>query len=127
MPEKPYSKPALAAALVLLLLSQPVLASEDSANANAEAAGQRAHFTREFCGASAEAVAQYKEKLKKVLTEANEFDARWQKGWRRGDQDAIQMRSLRLSSPAEFAERVKGNCGRIKWLSENSLRPKPPK
>lgn len=115
--------------LSLLLLAQPrpALASEDSANANAEAAGQRAHFAREFCEESAHDVAEYKEKLRKVLADADQFDTRWQAGWRRGDSDAIQMRSLKINSPSEFASRVKGNCERIKWLAVNSLRARPPK
>jgi hypothetical protein len=112
---------------LLLALPRPVLASEDSENASAEAAGQRAHFAREFCGESAQDVAQYKQKLRNVLTEASQFDARWQAGWRRGDRDAIQMRSLRLSSPADFATRVKGNCERIKWQAANSLRVRSPR
>ncbi|MGQ7934757.1 hypothetical protein [Paraburkholderia sp. D1E] len=111
--------------LVLVLLAQPRLASasEDGANASAEAAGQRARFDQEFCGGTAQDVAAYKEKLRKVLTEASQFDTRWQ----RGDSDAIQMRSLQLSSPAEFAVRVKGNCERIKWQADNLLRVRPPK
>ncbi|MFM0502640.1 hypothetical protein [Paraburkholderia caffeinilytica] len=115
--------------LALLLLAQPrpASASEDSANANAEAAGQRAHFAREFCGKSAHDEAEYKEKLRKVLTEADQFDTRWQAGWRRGDSDAIQMRSLQLSSPSEFAARIKSNCDRIRWQAENSLRARQPK
>jgi hypothetical protein len=119
----------LAPLLVLVLLAQPRLASasEDGANGSAEAAGQRARFAKEFCGGSAQDVAEYKEKLRKVLTEASQFDTRWQTGWRRGDSDAIQMRSLQLSSPSEFAVRVKGNCERIKWQADNSLRVRPPK
>ncbi len=121
--------PMLALFLSLLLLAQPrpALASEDGANASAEAAGQRARFAQEFCGESAQNVAQYKDKLKTVLTEASQFDTRWQTGWRRGDGDAIQMRSLQLNSPSEFAARVKGNCERIKWQADNSLRARPPK
>jgi hypothetical protein len=111
----------------LSLLLLPALASEDGANASAEAAGQRARFAQEFCGESAQNVAQYKDKLKTVLTEASQFDTRWQTGWRRGDGDAIQMRSLQLNSPSEFAARVKGNCERIKWQADNSLRARPPK
>jgi hypothetical protein len=120
---------ALAPLLVVVLLAQPQVASatEDGANASAEAAGQRARFDQEFCGGTAQDVAAYKEKLRKVLTEASQFDTRWQAGWQRGDSDAIQMRSLQLSSPAEFAVRVKGNCERIKWQADNLLRVRPPK
>ncbi|MFM0731124.1 hypothetical protein PQQ52_11610 [Paraburkholderia sediminicola] len=119
----------LAPLLVWVLLAQPRLASasEDGANASAEAAGQRARFDQEFCGGTAQDVAAYKEKLRKVLAEASQFDTRWQAGWQRGDSDAIQMRSLQLSSPAEFAVRVKGNCDRIKWQADNLLRVRPPK
>lgn len=117
-----------AAPLLLVLLTQlrPALASEDSANASAEAAGERAHFVLAFCGGSAQDVTEYKEKLRKVLTEASQFETRWQAGWRRGDNDAIQMRSLQLNSPADFAARVKGNCERTKWQADNSLRPRAP-
>jgi hypothetical protein len=116
--------------LTLLLLSvalpRPASASEDGANANAEAAGERAHFVQAFCGWTPADVAQYKAKLTKVLTEASQFDTRWQAGWRRGDSDAIQMRSLRLSAPTDYEARVKNNCGRIKWQIDNSLRPRSP-
>jgi hypothetical protein len=121
--------PMLALFLSLLLLAQPrpALASEDGANASAEAAGQRARFAQEFCGESAQNVTQYKEKLAKILVEASQFDTRWQMGWRRGDSDAIQMRSLQLNAPSEFAARVKANCERIKWQADNSLRARLPK
>ena len=121
--------PLLALLLSLLLLAQarPVLASEDSANGSAEAAGQRARFAKEFCGGSEQDVVEYKEKLRKVLTEATQFDTRWQAGWQRGDSDAIQMRALQLNSPSEFAVRVKSNCDRIKWQGDNLLRARPPK
>ncbi|NPT69102.1 hypothetical protein GS910_33450 [Paraburkholderia sp. RL16-012-BIC-B] len=121
--------PVLALLLSLLLLAQPrsVLASEDSANGSAEAAGQRARFAKEFCGGSEQDVVEYKEKLRKVLTEASQFDTRWQAGWQRGDSDAIQMRSLQLNAPSEFETRVKGNCDRIKWQADNLLRVRPPK
>lgn len=121
--------PILALLLSLLLLAhpRPVFASEDSDNASAEAAGQRARFAREFCGGSEQDVVEYKEKLRKILTEASQFDTRWQAGWQRGDSDAIQMRSLKLNSPPEFAVRVKSNCDRIKWQADNLLRARPPK
>lgn len=122
--------PALALLLVSLLLlaaPRPALASEDSANASAEAAGQRARFDQEFCGVSEQDVAAYKEKLRKVLTDASQFDTRWQMGWRRGDSDTIQMRSLQLNAPSEFAVRVKSNCERIKWQADNSLRVRAPR
>jgi hypothetical protein len=46
---------------------------------------------------------------------------------KRGDNDAMQMRSLQLNSPSESAARVKGNSERIKWQADNSLRVRPPK
>lgn len=121
--------PVLALLLSLLLLAQPrsVLASEDSANASAEAAGQRARFATELCGVSAQDTDEYKEKLRKLLTDASQFDTRWQAGWRRGDSDAMQMRSLQLNSPEEFAARVKSNCERIKWQADNLLHAHTPK
>jgi len=115
-------------ALILALsVARPAFADEDTENANAEAAGQRAHFVREFCGQTADDVARYKEQLRAVLTQASQFDLRWQTGWRRGDNDAIQMRSLRLNSPEDFKVRVKANCSRIKWQAVNSLRARPDK
>jgi hypothetical protein len=118
---------ALAPLLIFVLLAppRPVLASEDGANASAEAAGRRARFAEEFCADSAQDVATYKEKLRKVLTDASQFEFRWQAGWQRGNNDAIPMRSLQLSSPAEFAVRVKSNCERIKWQADNLLRAHP--
>jgi hypothetical protein len=115
--------------LLLFMLPPPpsALASEESANASTEAAGQRARFMQDFCGTSPEAIAQYKEKLAKVLTEASDFDTRWQSGWRLGERDALQLRALQLNSPAEFATRVKNNCERVRWQAANSLRPRAPR
>ncbi|CAE6721466.1 hypothetical protein [Paraburkholderia haematera] len=117
----------LLSSLLLLGQPRPALASEDSANASAEVAGQRARFDQELCGESAQDVANYKEKLRNVLTEASQFDTRWQAGWQRGNSDVTQMRSLRLNSPSEFAARLKGNCDRIKWQADNLLRARPQK
>ncbi|NYH16930.1 hypothetical protein [Paraburkholderia bryophila] len=121
---------AAASVLLMLIMSltpPPALASEEGANASTEVAGQRARFMQDFCGASPEDIAQYKEKLSKILTEASDFDTRWQNGWRRGERDALQLRALQLNSPAEFATRVKNNCERVRWQADNSLRPRPPK
>ncbi|HZZ14153.1 MAG TPA: hypothetical protein VFE79_25970 [Paraburkholderia sp.] len=93
----------------------------------AEVSGQRAHFAQEFCGDTPDHVKQYKAKLRAVLKQATEFDTRWQTGWKRGENDSIQMRALRTSSPREFDARVKSNCGRLKWLEANALRTHPPK
>ncbi|PQV49220.1 hypothetical protein B0G83_107165 [Paraburkholderia sp. BL21I4N1] len=112
---------------LLLLSPPPALASEEGANASSEAAGQRARFLQDFCGASPEDIAQYKEKLGKILTEASDFEARWQNGWRLGERDALRLRALQLNSPAEFATRVKSNCERVRWQAKNSLRPRVPK
>jgi hypothetical protein len=126
-----YRSPGAAASLLLMLLMlltpPPALASEEGANASTEAAGQRARFLQDFCGASPDDIAQYKDKLSKILTEASDFDTRWQNGWRLGERDALQLRALQLNSPAEFATRVKNNCERVRWQADNSLRPRVPK
>lgn len=108
--------------VMLLALPRLCAADEDGDNAKAEASGQRAHFAQEFCGDTPDEIAQYKAKLKQALPQATQFDTRWQSGWKRGDNDALQMRSLQTGSPSEFASRVKVNCNRIKWQAENSLR-----
>jgi hypothetical protein len=41
--------------------------------------------------------------------------------------NAIQLRSLRLNSPAESALRVKTSCERIKWQAGDALRVRPPR
>lgn len=115
----------VAVASVLLLsaaLPMSAVASEDAANAKAEAAGERAHFAQEFCQVSPERVGAYKERLRKVLHEASDFDRRWQVGWRHAEKDNSQMNALRDRDPTEFAARVKVNCERLKWMTENSLR-----
>lgn len=109
--------------LVLTALPRPAMASEDAANAKAETAGERAHFAREFCEVSSERVDAYKQRLRKVLHEASDFDRHWQVGWRRAENDNRQMAALRDRDPADFAARTKVNCERIKWMVQNSLRP----
>lgn len=113
--------------LLVLLTPPPALASEEGANASSEAAGQRARFLQDFCGASPEDIEQYKDKLRHVLIEASDFETRWQSGWRLGERDALQLRAMQLNSPAEFTTRVKSNCERVRWQADNSLRPRVPK
>ncbi|WP_186310702.1 hypothetical protein [Paraburkholderia sp. BCC1886] len=117
----------LALSLALSALPRLAIADADSADATALAAGQEAHFAQAFCGNTAQQTAQYKEQLRHVLTDASAFDANWQGGWDHSNDDIIQMRALRLSSPGDYAARVKTNCERAKWQSSNSLRPHPPK
>jgi hypothetical protein len=99
------------------------MATEDAANTKAETAGERAHFAQEFCEVPAERVGAYKERLRKALHGADNFDLRWQAGWRRAENGNSQMRSLRERDSEEFAARVKVNCERLKWMAQNSLRP----
>jgi hypothetical protein len=116
---------AIAAGLLLSLASFPVsgVTIENAANTKAETAGERAYFAQEFCKVSAGRVSAYKERLRKALHDADNFDLRWQAGWRRAENGNIQMSSLRERDPAEFAARVKVNCERLKWMAQNSLRP----
>jgi hypothetical protein len=112
------------ASVLLLSMALPVssVASDDAADAKAQAAGERAHFAQEFCQVSPERVGAYKERLRKVLHEVSDFDRHWQVGWRRAEKDNSQMSALRDRDPTEFAARVKANCERLKWMTENSLR-----
>lgn len=122
---------ALRAAFIVLMLSvalaRPARASEDTANANAEVAGERAHFAEAFCGTSPARISLFKERIKAKLSEATDFDHRWQTGWKRGEDNAHQMSALRLSNPEEFASQVKGDCNRLKWVVQNSMRKHPEK
>lgn len=100
----------------------PGKANEEAANANAQAAGERAHFARKFCGASDERIGAYKERLRKVLHDASNFDLQWQTGWHRGEKQDIQLNAMRLNDPKEFAYTVKTSCERIKWMATNAVR-----
>ncbi|HEY2607626.1 MAG TPA: hypothetical protein VGJ10_16815 [Paraburkholderia sp.] len=116
----------VAAAFALLLstsLSASSVAAEVPADTEVETAGERAHFAQAFCGVSAERVDGYKQQLKKTLHDPAGFDRYWQVGWRRAESGISQMSALREHDPAEFASRIKGNCGRLKWQAENAVRP----
>lgn len=120
----------LAVASVLLLSMTwplPGMANEETANANAQAAGERAHFAGQFCRVSPERIVAYKERLRKVLRDASSFDTQWQTGWRRGEKEGIQMNAMQLHDPEEFASRVKADCERLKWMAHNALRARPQK
>jgi hypothetical protein len=116
----------VAAAFALLLstaLPASSVAGETPADTKVETAGERAHFAQAFCGVSAERVAGYKQQLGKTLHDPADFDRHWQVGWRRAESGISQMSALREHDPAEFASRIKGNCGRLKWQAENAVRP----
>ncbi|WP_144144781.1 hypothetical protein [Paraburkholderia sp. BCC1884] len=118
---------AAATSLVLITLTPPAAASEESADANAETAGERAHFAQMHCDVKPERIGGYKERLRHVLHDASDFDRSWQTGWSRGEKQDMRLDSLRRSDPEEYAARVKASCERLKWLAKNSLRARPPK
>lgn len=124
-----YRMLLLVASVLLLSVAWPLpgVANEETANANAQAAGERAHFAQEFCGISPERIGAYKERLRKVLHDASNFDLQWQTGWRRGEKEGIQMNAMRLHDPAEFKSRVKADCERLRWMAQNALRARPQK
>jgi hypothetical protein len=124
-----FGRPGALACVLMLSTALPVagMAGEDAATAKVETAGERAHFAQEFCQVSPERVDAYKQRLRKMLPDASDFDRHWQVGWRRADRDNSQMSALRDRDPADFAERIKVNCERLKWLAGNSLRPPAPK
>jgi hypothetical protein len=99
------------------------MAAEVPADTKAETAGERAHFAQALCGASAERVDGYKQRLRKLLHDPADFDRHWQVGWSRAESGIGQMSALRERDPAEFASRIKANCGRLKWQAENAVRP----
>ena len=115
--------------VLLLSVAWPLsgVADEETANDNAQTAGQRAYFAQTYCGISPARVGAYKERLRKVLHDASNFDLQWQTGWRRGEKDGIQMDALRLNDPQEFASRVTADCERLKWMAQNAVRVRPQK
>ncbi|APA85668.1 hypothetical protein BJG93_09900 [Paraburkholderia sprentiae WSM5005] len=118
-----YCYRPLCAALCLSMLSLAPLASGASdADMSAQAAGERASFAQAFCGVSPARIGAYKERLRKVLTGAADFDQRWDAGWQRADKTNSQMNALRERDPQEFAARIKINCERLKWMAGNALR-----
>ncbi|NML30810.1 hypothetical protein HHL14_08180 [Paraburkholderia sp. G-4-1-8] len=125
MKNQSYCRRARCAAVLLSMLSLAVPlaghASEEGANLQAETAGERASFAQAFCEVSPEQIGNYKERLRKRLTEATNFDQHWDTGWRRAQSNNNQMSGLRERDPAEFASRIKVNCERLKWMAQNSL------
>lgn len=119
----------LSASLLLLSASFPIagVAGDEAANANAETAGERAHFAQSYCAVSPERIGMFKERIRKVLHGATDFDQHWQTGWHRGEREDSQMESLRLSDPQEFSSRVKSSCERLKWVVKNSMRARSQK
>ncbi|WP_153100836.1 hypothetical protein [Paraburkholderia hayleyella] len=99
--------------------------SDPQSSQTIEVAGARAHFAQEFCGFSPDNVASYRATLKKAFATVEDFDERWQTGWQQEEKGAIPMRALRLSDPADFAARLKGDCSRVKWQADNLLRTHP--
>lgn len=97
-------------------------ANEDAANADAQTAGERAHFAQQYCGTAPERIDTYKERIRKVLHDASNFDLQWQTGWHRGEKQDIQLNALRLNDPQKFASTVKTSCERLKWMAENAAR-----
>lgn len=117
-----------AAFALMALIAAPLSnAVADDAVGKVETAGERAHFAQAFCQVSPERVQAYKERLKKKLFDVQDFDQHWDWGWSRANRQVTDMRALRDSNPQEFATRIKVNCGRLKWMAENSLRESPHK
>lgn len=108
--------------LSFFLLAVPASAREDADRANARVAGQRAYFAHQFCDVSAERIEEYRLKLRARFSDAIEFDLSWKRGWHNEDRRTIQLRAMRANNPKEYAERVKDDCGRLKWQAENALR-----
>jgi hypothetical protein len=96
--------------------------ADEAPDLKAETAGGRAHFAQALCGVSPAPIDQYKVRLKKSLHADNDFDRHWQKGWSRAESGIGQMNSLRARDPEEFAQRIKANCQRLKWMAKNALR-----
>ncbi|MBC8726323.1 hypothetical protein OKW38_003226 [Paraburkholderia sp. MM5496-R1] len=107
--------------LSVLSLAAPLASGASDANMSAETAGERASFARAFCDVSPERIDAYKERLRKVLTGATDFDQHWDTGWHRADITNSQMNALRERDPKEFAARIKVNCERLKWMAGNAL------
>ncbi|RZF30778.1 hypothetical protein EVC45_04760 [Paraburkholderia sp. UYCP14C] len=124
-----YRYRPLCAALCLSMLSlaAPLAGGASDANMSAETAGERANFAQAFCDVSPERIGAYKERLRKVLTGATNFDQHWDAGWHRADNINSQMNALRERDPKEFAARMKVNCERLKWMAGNALHPPAPK
>jgi hypothetical protein len=115
---------ALLASIALPLSNATAAADSDS---KVETAGERAHFAQAFCQVPPERVQLYKERLKKKLSDVDNFDEHWQWGWSRANRQVTDMSALRDNNPQEFDTRIKVNCQRLKWMAENSLRTSPQK
>ncbi|WP_345813055.1 hypothetical protein AAGS40_02855 [Paraburkholderia sp. PREW-6R] len=124
-----YRRLFLATCTLLLSLAagRPAFADQDIANANVETAAERAHFAHDFCGVAPERITAYKERIRQVQHGVSDFEQHWQAGWRRMDDESTQMSQLREGDPAEFAARVKSDCGRLKWMAQNAVRPRSSK
>jgi hypothetical protein len=116
-----YRPLCAALCLSMLSLAAPLASGASDANMSAETAGERASFAQAFCGVSPERIGAYKERLRKVLTGATDFDQHWDAGWQRADNTNSQMNALRERDPKEFAARIKVNCERLKWMAGNAL------
>jgi hypothetical protein len=121
-----YRYRPLCAALCLSMLSlaAPLASGASDANLSVETGGERANFAQAFCAVSPERIGAYKERLRKVLTDASNFDQHWDAGWQRAQSTNSQMSALRERDPREFAARIKVNCERLKWMAGNALRPR---
>ncbi|MEX3809412.1 hypothetical protein AB3X96_03915 [Paraburkholderia sp. BR13439] len=122
-PSYRYRPLCAALCLSMLSLAAPLASDASDANMSAETAGERARFAQAFCGVSPERIGAYKERLRKVLTGATDFDQHWDAGWHRADDTNSQMNALRERDPKEFAARIKVDCERLKWMAGNALRP----
>ncbi|WP_144148812.1 hypothetical protein [Paraburkholderia sp. BCC1884] len=100
----------------------PAGAREGIDNANAKAAGQRAHFAHEFCGVSAERIENYRLKFKATLRASTDFDVWWKRGWHSEVAQTTQLRAMQAGNPKEYAARVRSDCARLKWQANNALR-----
>ena len=112
---------------MLSLATPSASGAGEDANMRAETGGERASFAQAFCSVSPERVSDYKEQLRKALTDASDFDRHWDVGWHRAENTNNQMSALREQDPKEFAARIKVNCERLKWLAGNALHPSAPK
>ncbi|MGF6770242.1 hypothetical protein P3T18_002721 [Paraburkholderia sp. GAS199] len=112
----------LASVLLVGATLHSSVAREDSSEERTRVAGARAHFAQEFCGIPKEKIAQFKESIRKKFADSKDFDAHWQAGWKQEERDAGALRAARLGDPAEYAERVKTSCSRVKWQAEKSIR-----
>ena len=122
-----YRRLCAALCLSMLSLAAPLASGASDPNMSAETGGERANFAQAFCDVSPERIGAYKERLRKVLAGASNFDQHWDAGWHRAENTNSQMSALRERDPKEFAARVKVDCERLKWMAGNALHPRAPK